>query len=338
MLKLLPASRRVNGGFYWYYQLRGNDVMHDPFDDLGKDFPAERASLNIQGTKGSLSRFIMSEINPIEVHLCHEDQSLATAIVDFGAAFDAAFAKCDIEREACRLPATYALNPSPAFGGEKGALLTCVVSIRGENVAQTPVQSLSENVGCPAPPAGGMPRPRVPNDYDTDHGIEDIERADESPGPSTTDTHLVVPPVPNHFSMSIDILSVQMISLHKPRIGNGTIHILHSFQNPWLASFEFTNQNINFCITFYTHSSVVIGQFKRCEPTISNFIIVLFTARAVSQIPVPSVPSMSAITIPFLARRNRFIPALRCRSARRTKKSSFPSLFASLTFPASRPI
>jgi hypothetical protein len=62
--------------------------MHEPFDDPQSDFPTERASLNIQASKSNLARFITSELNPIEVHLCHGDQSIGSAMVNFAKRFD----------------------------------------------------------------------------------------------------------------------------------------------------------------------------------------------------------------------------------------------------------
>ena len=103
LMKILPSNQRVNGGFYWYYSLYGNDVMHEPFGDLNHEFPTERASLNLQGTKASISRFIISELNPIEVHLCHEEQSLATAHVDFGQIFEKSFKTAKIDQEPLRI-------------------------------------------------------------------------------------------------------------------------------------------------------------------------------------------------------------------------------------------
>jgi len=55
LLKLLPTKMSLNSGFYWFYQLRGNDVIYNPFRDLGKPFPMERASMNIRATKVLLS-------------------------------------------------------------------------------------------------------------------------------------------------------------------------------------------------------------------------------------------------------------------------------------------
>ena len=77
--------------------------MHEPFGDLNHEFPTERASLNLQGTKASISRFIISELNPIEVHLCHEEQSLATAHVDFGQIFEKSFKTAKIDQEPLRI-------------------------------------------------------------------------------------------------------------------------------------------------------------------------------------------------------------------------------------------
>ena len=51
LMKLLPTKMSLNSGFYWFYQLRGNDVIYNPFRDLGKPFPMERASMNIRATK-----------------------------------------------------------------------------------------------------------------------------------------------------------------------------------------------------------------------------------------------------------------------------------------------
>ena len=62
LMKLLPTKMSLNSGFYWFYQLRGNDVIYNPFRDLGKPFPMERASMNIRATKVLLSsnKFLMN--------------------------------------------------------------------------------------------------------------------------------------------------------------------------------------------------------------------------------------------------------------------------------------
>lgn len=83
---------------------------------------------------------------------------------------------------------------NPAFGGSKGAEVTVVVSLRAENVPQTPIAS--QSLDAPVP-AGSLPLPKVSNDYDTDHGIEEIDRVTSEP--TTTDTHLKVEPIPHHF-------------------------------------------------------------------------------------------------------------------------------------------
>ena len=61
LLKLLPTKMSLNSGFYWFYQLRGNDVIYNPFRDLGKPFPMERASMNIRATKVLLSCILFYE-------------------------------------------------------------------------------------------------------------------------------------------------------------------------------------------------------------------------------------------------------------------------------------
>ena len=38
LINLFPSKLSLKSpGFYWFYQLRGNDVIYNPFHDLAKD-------------------------------------------------------------------------------------------------------------------------------------------------------------------------------------------------------------------------------------------------------------------------------------------------------------
>ena len=64
LINLFPSKLSLKQpGFYWFYQLRGNDVIYNAFHDLSKPFPMERASMNVRATKDSLLRFLTSELN-----------------------------------------------------------------------------------------------------------------------------------------------------------------------------------------------------------------------------------------------------------------------------------
>ena len=64
---------------------------------------------------------------------------------------------------------TYHIRPNPNNGGDSGAEVTVVVSVREENVPQTPI--VSEVMDVPEPRGNSLPYPKVANDYDTDYAI-----------------------------------------------------------------------------------------------------------------------------------------------------------------------
>lgn len=151
-------------------------------------------------------------MNPIEIHLCHDEQSLASTTIDFGSSFDEQLKSARVETEPLRISRAYPLKPNPSLGGGPGAEVTVSISLRGENVPQTPIASLAYDAPMPTG-SKPLPLPKVANDYDTDHGIDEIEKMLSEP--STTDTHLLVQAVPSHFSMSIELLSLRLTNIHQ---------------------------------------------------------------------------------------------------------------------------
>lgn len=211
LLKLLPTKMSLNSGFYWFYQLRGNDVIYNPFRDLGKPFPMERASMNIRATKDALLRFLTSDLNYIEIHLCSEEFSLGTASVDYSISLNKQFHYHDFDHQPIIFETFYSLKPSGQTGGQPGAKVKISVAVRREHVT---LADISEQITSPPVAAGpmvptvGLPTPKVTNDYDTDHGIDDIQVETDDGGITTTETHMRVPPVSNHFTFSLELISL----------------------------------------------------------------------------------------------------------------------------------
>jgi len=214
LVNLIPANRPVHDGFYWFYQLRGNDVVHEPFSELTSPFPVERASLNIQGLKKNVCRFLTAELCPIEIHLCSGEQSLGHAMVQFGQPLTKALKELDLSKDVARFPVTVPLKPNPSMGGIKGASLKVELSIRAEDVPQTPLNSTSEQLAQPVP--RGLPKPLGPQSSEerqnnTDHEIADIDYSE----PTTTSSHLVAPQVHAHYSFSLEIQNLRMKEHHQ---------------------------------------------------------------------------------------------------------------------------
>lgn len=213
LVNLMPANRPVHEGFYWFYQLRGNDVVHEPFTELTAPFPVERASLNLQGLKKNLCRFLTAELCPIEIHLCSGEQSLGHAMVQFGQPLTKAFKELDLTKDVARSKITVPMKPNPSMGGIKGASLVVELSIRAENVPQTPLNSTSEQLAQPVP--RGLPKPLAPEPSEgqnnTDHEIAEIDYSE----PTTTSSHLVAPQVQVHYSFSIEIQTLRMKEHHQ---------------------------------------------------------------------------------------------------------------------------
>ncbi|CAG5086327.1 Oidioi.mRNA.OKI2018_I69.PAR.g11177.t1.cds [Oikopleura dioica] len=213
LVNLMPANRPVHEGFYWFYQLRGNDVVHEPFTELTAPFPVERASLNLQGLKKNLCRFLTAELCPIEIHLCSGEQSLGHAMVQFGQPLTKAFKELDLTKDVARSKITVPMKPNPSMGGIKGASLVVELSIRAENVPQTPLNSTSEQLAQPVP--RGLPKPLAPElsegQNNTDHEIAEIDYSE----PTTTSSHLVAPQVQVHYSFSIEIQTLRMKEYHQ---------------------------------------------------------------------------------------------------------------------------
>ena len=98
----------------------------------------ERASMNVKATKDSLLRFLTSELNYIDIHLCTDDFSLGSALLDYSSQLNKAFHYHQFETEPLVFHNTYDIKPSGATGGRPGAKIKVAVSIRRDHLPMTP--------------------------------------------------------------------------------------------------------------------------------------------------------------------------------------------------------
>ena len=133
----------------------------------------ERASMNVRATKDSLLRFLTSELNYIDIHLCSDDFSLGAALLDYSSQLNRAFHYHNFDNEPLVFHDTFEIKPSGATGGRSGAKVKCAVSVRRDHLPMTPAESPIKPV--PSPAASKLPTPKISTeDYDTDHGIDEL--------------------------------------------------------------------------------------------------------------------------------------------------------------------
>ena len=94
----------------------------------------------------------------------------------------------------------------------------CRLNTTRSSQPMTPAESPIKPVPVPSPSASKLPTPKIStedNQYDTDHGIDELP---PSNGLTTTETHPRVPPVSNHFTFSLEIGPYVNQTLEKAKI------------------------------------------------------------------------------------------------------------------------
>ncbi|XP_006812274.1 centrosomal protein of 120 kDa-like [Saccoglossus kowalevskii] len=84
LTQLVPSSMSLparDSGFFFYYNMFGNDVTNEVFHDLlNPTFPAERASVRLRSSPAALQLYFVSQPS-LQAYLCVGDQSLGNATI-----------------------------------------------------------------------------------------------------------------------------------------------------------------------------------------------------------------------------------------------------------------
>jgi len=87
-------------------------------------------------------RFLTSDLNYIEIHLCSEEFSLGTASVDYSISLNKQFHYHDFDHQPIIFETFYPLKPSGQTGGQSGAKVKISVAVRREHVALADISGL----------------------------------------------------------------------------------------------------------------------------------------------------------------------------------------------------
>ena len=150
-----------------------------------------------------------SELNNIEIHLCSDDISIGSGILDYSNKLHHKYHQTNLANSSLFIEQDCQLHPAAKTGGRSGAQIQVQVTIEQEGVHhQAPLPSTGIEI------EQQLPTPKISKDYDTDHGIDDIPGGhglpaggSSSEGLTTTGSHIQIPPVAHHFTFSLELVT-----------------------------------------------------------------------------------------------------------------------------------
>ena len=117
--------------------------------------------MNVRASSDSLLRFLTSELNYIDVHLCTDEFSLGSALVDYSTQLNKAFHYHNFETEPLVFHEWFAMKPSGATGGQAGGKVKVSISIRRDHLPMTPAESPIKSASPKVPVPAGQSKLKV---------------------------------------------------------------------------------------------------------------------------------------------------------------------------------